>query len=176
MKARKTLHAAVLCSLIAVSLQIEAKKPDLPPEVLSAKTIAIQVKVVGGTVSEKKKKHWGPAPYHFPSKEEMNYYQQAIYSDVEEVFNRKKRFRVVSDPAQADLVCVVALYEPHFFESRINGADLTVVMVLKGGASAQWDAAPVWLRSDFGTYVSVHLDQVARFHDDLQNTKQKNDH
>ena len=175
MKVRRILHAALVCSLIAISLPVEASKPDLPPEVLSAKTIAIRVKLVGGVVIEKRKKYFGPAPYHFPSIEELNSYRESIYSAVEEVFNRKKRFQVVSDPSQADLVCVVALYEPRFFEGKTNGAELTVVMIVKGGASAQWDAAPLWLRNEFRTYSSVHLDQVAHFHDDLENTKRKSD-
>ena len=177
MKARKSLHAATLCSfIIASSLQTQAKKPDLSDEVLSAKTIAIHVRFVDGIVTEKTKKHWGARPYHTASVDELDTYSEYTRSEVEEVFNRKKRFKVVSDAAKADLVCLVILYKPYLFEGKVNGSFSEVVMILKGGTSAQWDAAPIWAEGELGNYSNMqrrHLDQVARFHDHLQDAEKK---
>ncbi len=177
MKARKSLHAATLCSFIIVSsLQTQAKKPDLSDEVLSAKTVAIRVNFVGRTVTDKKTKHLGPPPYHEASPDELKTYIEYTRSEVEEVFNRKKRFQVVSDAAKADLVCVVILYKPYLYEGKVNGSFSEVVMILKGGTSSQWDAAPIWVEGELGNYSNMqrrHLDQVARFHDHLQDADKK---
>jgi high-affinity Fe2+/Pb2+ permease len=176
MKARKPLQAAIVCSIIiAASLQTQAKKPDLSDEVLSAKTIAIRVKLEGGTVAVQPKHRWVRTT-HAASSEELNSFYQSIYSAIEEVFTRKQRFQVVSDASKADLVCVVALYDLHLYKRRLNGTALSVVMILKGGQSANWDAAPIWVESTLDSGPSSHLDQVAQFHDHLQDAQKKKDH
>jgi hypothetical protein len=173
MKVRKTLQAAIICSLIVSSVQVHARKPDLPDEVVSAKTIAIKLKVEGGTVTEKPTNRWKLPPTHAASPEELKPFYDSIYAGVEEVFTRKHRFQIVSDPSKADLVCIVVLYDLHTYQTRINGVALSVVMILKGGQSANWDAAPVWVQSVLDSAPSSHLDQIAEFHDHLQNAEKK---
>ena len=175
MNVRKTLQAPIICTFIVVTFQMQAKTPVLPDDILSAKTIAISVKLVGdGTVTEKKVKHWGQLPHHYASADELKTYTDYARAEVEEVFTRKKRFQVVSDPSNADLICLVIIYAPHLFEGKVTGAFYEVIMVMKGGTSAHWDGAPLWMTTDFDLARKNYKDNVAVFHDQIaENEKNK---
>ncbi|HEY2236970.1 MAG TPA: hypothetical protein VGK01_26115 [Candidatus Angelobacter sp.] len=173
MKARKTLHTVMVCSfIIAACLQTQAKKADLPDDILSAKTITVRVKFVGdGTVTDKKTKRWGQPPRHHASADELRTYTDYARAEVEEVFTRKQRFQVVSDPSNADLVCLVIIYAPHLFDGRVSGAFYEVVMVMKGGTSTHWDGAPIWMTTDFDLARKNYKDNVAILHDQIEQTE-----
>lgn len=176
MNVRKTLQAVIICSFIVVTFPMQAKTPVLPDDVLSAKTIAIRVNFVGdGTVTDKATKRWGQYPHHFASADELRTYIDSARTEVEEVFIRKKRFQVVSDPSTADLICLVVIYSPHLYEGKVTGAFYEVVMVMKGGKSTHWDGAPLWMTTDFDLARKNYKDNVAVFHDHVfENEKNKN--
>jgi hypothetical protein len=59
-----------------------------------------------------------------------------------------KWFRVVDDPAKADLVCLAVLYAPQMVERRKKTQTVTVgssIIILKGGTTERWDAVPLWM-------------------------------
>ncbi|HEY7405905.1 MAG TPA: hypothetical protein VIB39_20435 [Candidatus Angelobacter sp.] len=177
MKASQTLHAAMLCGLVVFFLQVQAKDKKnrhFPDDILSAKTIVIRVNLVGGTVYEKRTKHWGPAPHHYASADELKPYIEQAHSEVEEVFTRKKRFQVVSDPAAADLVCLVIIYSPNLGEGKISGEFSHAIMVLKGGTSAHWDAVPLWMTTSIDLAHKWYTDDVALLHDHIQKAEKNN--
>jgi len=180
MDTRKVAYRLVVLGLIiSGAALLQAKNPDFPEEVLSAKTVAIRINFVGGTVYEKKTIYgkrllWGNVPTHPPSQDELQLPMEYVRVEIEKAFNQKGRFRIVADPSHADIVCMVILYDPWLFQGKLKGSHSEAVAILKGGSSPHWDAAPVWMETDFGEYVKSNLlMEIGNFHDHVQRAERK---
>lgn len=116
----------------------------MPQEVLSAKTIALVVKVIGGTDSN------------------VAEYKQRIEASAAAEIQKRNRFQLVSDPAKADLVCVLMefsydywhdAYQPgKGFLGKMHGRTWNtmppgIIFVLKGGNDPHRTAQPVWMKT-----------------------------
>jgi hypothetical protein len=123
---------------------IQAHDAPMPQEVLSAKTIAVMAKVIGG-----------------PNSEIAEYKQRIQASAIAEI-QKHNRFQLVSDPAKADLVCLLIEFSydywreahsgGHGLRARLNGQEWSnappeAIIVLKGGNDAHRTARPVWMES-----------------------------
>jgi hypothetical protein len=116
----------------------------MPQEVLSAKTLALVVKVIGG-----------------PERNTAAYKQRIEANAVAEV-QKRGRFQLVSDPNKADLVCMLLefsydywhdAYQPgKGFIGKMHGRTWNTmppgaIFVFKGGADPHRTAQPVWVKT-----------------------------
>ena len=123
---------------------IQAHDAPMPQEVLVAKTIAVMAKVIGG-----------------PNSEIAEYKQRIQASAIAEI-QKHNRFQLVSDPAKADLVCLLIEFSYDYWHEahsggqglrgRLNGQEWSnappeTIIVLKGGNDAHRTARPVWMES-----------------------------
>ena len=83
---------------------IQAHDAPMPQEVLSAKTIAVIAKVIGG-----------------PNSEIAEYKQRIQASAIAEI-EKHNRFQLVSDPAKADLVCLLIEFSYDYWREAPVGA------------------------------------------------------
>ncbi|MGC2698126.1 MAG: hypothetical protein WA738_20245 [Candidatus Angelobacter sp.] len=116
----------------------------MPQEVLSAKTVALVVKIVAGPESN------------------IADYKQRIEADAAAEIQKQNRFQLVSDPEKADLVCMLLefsydywhdAYQPgKGFLGKMHGRTWNTlppfaIFVFKGGTDPHRTARPVWVKT-----------------------------
>jgi|SRR5882724_664771 len=118
----------------------------MPQEVLSAKTVALVVKIVAEPENN------------------MADYKQRTEADVTAEIQKRGRFQLVSDPAKADLVCMLigfsalswhdAYQAGKGFWGGMDGRMWNLmppgaIVVFKGGNDPHRTARPVWMKTSF---------------------------
>jgi len=116
----------------------------MPPEVLSAKTVAVVVKIVAGPESN------------------VADYKQRIEAGVTGEILKRNRFQLVSDPENADLVCMFigfsdlswhdAYQSGKGFWGRMRGRAWNrippgAIAIFKGGNNPHRTGLPVWMKT-----------------------------
>jgi hypothetical protein len=141
----RTINLAILLGMVVLSFSMAfcAETPKLSEEVLAAKSIAILVRLVD------------------PMGVEPDGFKDLLRARAEDKIRQKNRFQIVTDPAQADLVCLLLVYQPSWTLTKHDPTKYTMlplansVIILKGGNSRHWDASPVW------TGIAVIINPVA---------------
>ncbi|MFI5103721.1 MAG: hypothetical protein ACHP79_02250 [Terriglobales bacterium] len=147
MKARQGIPAIVAGILAVLACApVFGETPRLSGEVLNAKSIAVRVNLVEP----------------FPGEPEG--YRDSIRSRAENKIKDKKRFAIVDEPSRADLVCIVFIYRARWRENKPPYFWAHTVLVMKGGASPHWDAAPLWIDSMFNGPSAPYLYLLGKFH------------
>jgi hypothetical protein len=138
-------NLAIFLGMLVLSfpMMLCAETPKISEEVLAAKSIAILVRLVD------------------PIGVEADGFKDLLRARAEDRIRQKKRFQIVTDPAQADLVCLLLVYQPSWTLTKHDPTKYTMlplansVIILKGGNSRHWDASPVW------TGIAVIINPVA---------------
>src|SRR5947207_10880966 len=119
---RKTNLAVFLGMLVfSIPIALCAETPKISEEILAAKSIATLVRLVD------------------PIGTEPDGFKDLLRTRAEDKIQQKKRFQIVTDPAQADLVCLLLVYEPSWTFSKHDPTKYTMlplansVIILKGG-------------------------------------------
>lgn len=125
--------------------RIQMHDAPVPSEVLSAKTLALIVKVMdkpGSDVAEE--------------------YRKRIEASAVAEIQKRNRFQLVSDPAKADLVCLLIEFSFDYWHEAHNGnkgirarwngfkwnlLPPEAIIILKGGNDAHRTARPVWMKT-----------------------------
>jgi len=149
-------------ALVLVSAPLLAETPHFPEEVFAAKSIAIITKFVR------------------PAGDEPEGVKDMFRNKLAEKIRQKGRFQLVDDPTQADLVCLYLFHGPTWYHKKNHperwwaGSLGSSVIILKGGASKNWNSVPVWM----GSAASLAIgwpDHPKRlmdaFHKDLENAE-----
>jgi hypothetical protein len=117
----------------------------MPPEVLSAKTVALLVKIVDK-----------------PGSEVAEEYRKRIEASAVAEIQKRGRFQLVSDPTKADLVCMLMEFSYDYWHEAHSGGKgirerwrgLTwnvlppeAIIVFKGGNDTHRTARPVWMET-----------------------------
>ena len=123
-------------------------------EVLSAKTVALVLKIVGGSESDTAD------------------FKQSTEAAVTAEIQKQSRFQLVSDPDKADLVfMLIAFYYPSWHEAYHGGEGFWgradgrrnlmppgIIVVFKGGNDPHRTARPVWMKTRYmGAATPVRL-------------------
>lgn len=118
----------------------------MPQEVLSAKTVALVVKIVAGPESN------------------IADYKQRIEADLSAEIQKRSRFQLVSDPAKADLVCMLIGFSDLSWHDAYqagkgfwggmhgrvwNRIPPAAIVVFKGGNDPYRTARPVWMKTSY---------------------------
>ncbi len=116
----------------------------MPPEVLSAKTVAVVVKIVAGPESN------------------VADYKQRIEAGVTAEIQKRNRFQIVSDPENADLVCMLIGFSDLSWHDAYqtgkgfwggmrgrawNHIPPGALVIFKGGNDPHRTALPVWMKT-----------------------------
>ena len=119
---------------------------EVPKEVLSARTIAIIARVIGTPES--------------PVAEFKARMEASALAEIQ----KRGRFQVVADPSKADLVCLMIEFSDEYWRESFSithgimergraiewiNARPEAIIVMKGGSYPEWDARPVWIKTDY---------------------------
>jgi hypothetical protein len=145
-----------------VSAPLLAETPHFPDEVFDAKSIAIITRFVR------------------PAGDEPEGIKDMFRNKLAEKIRQKGRFQLVDDPTQADLVCLYLFHQPTWFHKKNHperwwaGSLGSSVVILKGGASKNWDSVPVWMGSAASLAIAWPdhpKTLLGAFHKDLENAE-----
>lgn len=156
----------LLCSLSAVGQE----PPPLPDEVAAAKNMALIVRLIGG---------------ESPRETKAAKYKAKLEADAAAELRKQKRIQLVSDPAKADLVCVLTTFWPSvFFEGKSrwnrNAAERythppVAMMIFPGGSNPHWSGLPLWVltgvRQSNGNRVYSAVFLIKKFNRELGKNK-----
>ncbi len=157
----------LLCSLSAV-----AQEPaPMPDEVAAAKDMALIVRLIGGEAPQETKA--------------SAKYKAKLEAEAAAELRKQKRIQLVSDPAKADLVCVLTTFWPSvFFEGKSrwnrNAAERythppVAMMIFAGGNNAHWNGLPLWIltgvKQSNGTRMSSAIFLIKKFNRELGKNK-----
>jgi hypothetical protein len=152
--ATRSLWLGVLLCLVLCSRPACAKdRPELPPDIGSAKSIAILVRLIGSSPTTA--------------------WEAEKRSSAEAEITKQGRFEIVDDPYGADLVCMIINWAPHLVGKISYFYTLETILIFKG--AKEWTATPIWMASDMwlmekqgGTGWALD-----RFHKDVRNAEKQ---